>query len=436
MEDFIVRGGEVIDPSSGLHDHMDILIRKGKIAKIQKSIEVGQAAVIEATGMIVSPGLIDLHAHLCDPGFTKREDIRSGSRSAAAGGFTTIVTMPNTDPVIDNPPMLYYVLAKSRETACVRILPAAAVTKGMRGEEISPIGSLKAAGAVMLSNDEHPILEAEIMRRAMSFNRSFGLSFSLHCEEPSLSRGGFVREGHTSVRLGVKGIPDIAETTIMSRDILIAQRTNTKLHINHLGSKSAVDLVRTCKEKEVMLTCDVTPHHFFFTDAEITDYDPNFKFFPPIGNVDDVQSIREGLRDGTIDAIASDHIPWTPEEKKVEFDQAPFGAIGLETVFGMSHTALVLNGILTIEELLKKLTVNPARVLGLPLGRLEVGADADISILNLNDSWVVEPEYFESLSSNTPVRGRTLRGKPYVTIVRGQVVMREGKIQEGIFPFK
>lgn len=211
--------------------------------------------------------------------------------------------------------------------------------------------------------------------------------------------------------------------------------TNTRLHINHIGSRSAVDLIRTAKEREASVTCDVTPFHFFFTDSEIANYDPNFKFYPPIGNQEDVQAIREGLRDGTIDTIASDHIPWTPEEKNVEFDQAPFGAVGLETLFAMSFTTLVLSGILTIDELLRKLTVNPARILKVPLGRLEEGAEADISILDTKATWVVEPEHFESLSSNTPMK-ETLRGKPHATIVKGQVVMMEGKIQEGVYPSK
>lgn len=436
MENIIIKRGEVIDSASGVHDVMDILIENGKISKIGKSIETKGISVIDASGMIVSPGLIDLHVHLCDPGFTKKEDIRSGSRSAAAGGFTTIVTMPNTEPVLDNSAMIYYVIAKSKETACVRVLPGAAVTKGLKGQEISPIGSLKTSGAVLLSNDEHPLLEAEVMRRAMSYNRNFGLPFSLHCEDASLSRGGLVREGIASVRLGVNGIPDTAETTTMSRDILLAKSNSTKLHINHIGSKSAVDLIRWAKGKEFNLTCDVTPYHFFFTDNEIVDYDPNLKFFPPIGNKGDVQAIKEGLKDGTIDAISSDHNPWTPEEKNIEFDQAPFGAIGLEILFAASYTELVLKGILSIEELLKKMTVNPARMLGLPLGRLEERGEADISVFNLNAEWVVDPQNFESLSSNTPLKGKTLMGKPYATIVRGQVVMKEGKIQNGVFPFK
>ncbi len=434
MEDIIVKGGEVIDPASGRHDILDILIQDGKISKIQKSIDMRDASVVDAQGMIVSPGLIDLHVHLCDPGFTRREDIQSGSRSAAAGGFTTIVAMPNTDPVLDNPAMIYYVLAKSKETACVRVLPTAAITKGMKGEEISPIGSLKAAGAVMLSNDNHPIAEAEVMRRAMAFNRNFGLPFCLHCEEPSLSRGGLLRNGNTSVRLGVKGIPDTAETTMMSRDILLAESTGTKLHVNHIGSRAAVDLIRMAKEKGLDVTCDVTPYHFSLVDSEITDYDPDLKFFPPIGNIMDVQAIKAGLQDGAVDIIASDHSPWTPEEKNVDFDQAPFGAVGLEVAFPLSYTELVLKGTLDLGGMLRKLTVNPARVLGLPMGRLVVGSDADISVFNLNAEWIVEPENLLSLSSNTPLRGRTLRGKAHLTIARGRVVMKEGEIQEGVFP--
>ncbi len=434
MDCIIIKDGEVIDPSSGLHDTMDILVQQGKISKIGKSVEMKGASIIDASEMVVSPGLIDLHVHLCDPGFTRRENIMSGSRSAAAGGFTTVVTMPNTDPVIDNSAMVYYVVAKSKDTACVRVLPAAATTKGMKGEEVSPIGSLKAAGAVMLSNDDHPIFDAEIMRRVMSFNQNFGLPFSLHCEDASLSRGGLVRDGNASVRLGVKGIPDTAETTVISRDILLAQSTNTKLHINHIGSKSAVDLIRTAKERGFGVTCNVTPYHFFFTDNEIDDYDPNLKFFPPIGNTDDVQAIEDGLKDGTIDIIASDHTPWTPEEKNVDFDQAPFGAVGLELLFAVSYTELVLKGILSIEDLIRKLTVNPATLLGLPLGRLEEGAEADISVLDTNAKWVVEPGDFESLSSNTPLSGRTLRGKPKATIVRGRIVMQDGKVKDDILP--
>ena len=436
MEDIILKSGEVIDPSSGIHDIMDILIQNGKISKIAKSIEIKGVSMLDVSGMVVSPGLIDLRTHLCDPGFSNREDIRSGSRSAASGGFTTIVTMPDTDPVADNSAIIYYITAKSRETACVRVLPSATVTRGMEGEMISPIGSLKAAGAVMLSNGDRPIVNAEVMRRAMAFNRSFHLPFSLHCEEPGLSRGGLVRDGNASVRLGVKGIPDTAETIMISRDILLSESADTGLHINHIGSRSAVDLVRTAKEKGCNVTCNVTPYHFSFIDSEITDYDPDLKFIPPIGNKSDVRAIKDGLKDGTIDIIASDHRPWTKEEKNIEFDQAPFGSVALEITFALSYTELVLKGILSIEELLKKLTVNPARVLGLPLGRLEVGAGADISVLDTETEWVVEPENFESISSNTPLKGRRLKGKPHTTIVGGEVVMKEGEIQDGIFPFE
>ena len=436
MEDIILKSGEVIDPSSGIHDIMDILIQNGKISKIAKSIEIKGVSMLDVSGMVVSPGLIDLRTHLCDPGFSNREDIRSGSRSAASGGFTTIVTMPDTDPVADNSAIIYYITAKSRETACVRVLPSATVTRGMEGEMISPIGSLKAAGAVMLSNGDRPIVNAEVMRRAMAFNRSFHLPFSLHCEEPGLSGGGLVRDGNASVRLGVKGIPDTAETIMISRDILLSESADTGLHINHIGSRSAVDLVRTAKEKGCNVTCNVTPYHFSFIDSEITDYDPDLKFIPPIGNKSDVRAIKDGLKDGTIDIIASDHRPWTKEEKNIEFDQAPFGSVALEITFALSYTELVLKGILSIEELLKKLTVNPARVLGLPLGRLEVGAGADISVLDTETEWVVEPENFESISSNTPLKGRRLKGKPHTTIVGGEVVMKEGEIQDGIFPFE
>jgi len=436
VEDLIIKGGQVIDPATGLNDVRDILIRNGKISKIGKSLATKAGETIDASKMVVSPGLIDLHVHLYDPGFSKREDIASGSRSAAAGGFTTVVSMPDTEPVIDNSAMVYYIVAKSRETSCIRVLPAAAVTVGMKGEKITPIGSLKASGAVMLSNDNYPIPQAEVMRRAMSFNRNFDLPFSLHCEDLTLSKGGLVRDGEAAVRLGVKGIPDTAETTVMSRDLLLAESNHTKVHINHIGSKSAVWLIREAKEKGVNVTCDVTPYHFFFSDDDIRDYDPHFKFFPPIGNQADLQAIRNGLSDGTIDIIASNHTPWTSEEKNIEFDQAPLGAVGLEILFAVSYTELVLKGILSLEELFRKLTVNPARVLGLPLGRLEIGAEADISVFNTEVEWVVEPENFASRSANTPLRGKTLRGKPYVTIVRGRVVMKEGKIQKDVFPFK
>jgi dihydroorotase len=251
-----------------------------------------------------------------------------------------------------------------------------------------------------------------------------------------LSKGGLVRDGNAAVRLGVKGIPDTAETIMISRDILLAASNETRLHIHHIGSKPAVDLIKMAKENGFNITCDVTPYHFFFEDNQITEYDPDLKFLPPIGNTSDVQAVKGGLKDGTIDIISSDHSPYTPEEKNIEFDQAPYGAVGLEVAFAMGYTELVLKSELGIEDLLRKFTVNPAKVLGLPLGRLEEGAEADITILDTNAEWTVDPENFESLSSNTPLRGRTLRGKPYTTIVRGQVVMKNERVLDGIFPFK
>jgi dihydroorotase len=436
VQSIIIKNGEVIDPESGVHDILDVFIQGGKISKIGKSIESRADVVLEAEGMVVSPGFIDLRAHLCDPGFTRREDIGSGSRSGAAGGFTTVVVRPDTNPVVDNSALVYYIMAKAKETACIRVLPSATVTQGMKGDMISPLGSLKSAGVVLLSNGIQPITDAEVMRRAMAFNRTFQLPFSLHCEEPSLSRGGLVKEGNTAVRLGVKGIPETAETVMMSRDILLAEANETKLHINHIGSKSAIDLIRAAKARGGNVTCNVTPYHFYLLDRDIQDFDPNLKFLPPLGSETDVKAIKEGLKDGAIDAIISDHSPWTPEEKDIEFDQASFGAIGLEVAFALSYSELVVNEILSIDELLRKFTVNPAKILGLDLGRLQEGAEADIVLIDPKVEWVVEPDKFESRASNTPLRGKTLKGRPSATIVKGQIVMREGKIQEGALPFK
>lgn len=435
MSTILIKNGLVIDPANKIKQNLDILIKGNKIAKIDTSLQERNAFVIDVSDKIVTPGLIDLHSHLCDPGFTFRESIKTGTRSAAAGGFTTVFCMPNTDPVIDNVPIATYVRAKSKEEGIVRVMPVGALTKGLQGQELAPIGGMKSIGIMMLSDDENPTMNAEIMRRAMAYNQEFGLVFSVHCEDINISSGGMVRDGFISLKLGVKGIPEIAEITMVSRNILIGQATGTKVHIAHTGTAESIQIIRRAKERGLPVTAEVTPYHFLLNENYITEYDTNLKFYPPLGSADTVKAIEAGLEDGTIDVIATDHNPWRIEDKDVEFDKAPFGAVGFEIAFAAGYTQLVRRGVLSLEDLIAKFTLNPARITGLTLGRLEVGGEADIAIFDLNREWVVDPFKFKSMSKNCPIAGMKLQGVVEATIVNGKLVMHKGEILEKNLPF-
>ncbi|SHI51836.1 dihydroorotase [Desulfofundulus thermosubterraneus] len=422
MHKLLLKGGRVVDPQAGEIFAADILIVDGRITAIGPGLEPGEGAVMDVAGKLVAPGLIDMHVHFREPGFEAKETIASGSRAAARGGFTAVACMPNTNPVADNRAVITYIKTRAEEAGLVKVYPIAALTRGSRGEELTEMADLKEAGAVALSDDGHPVASAAVMRRAMQYARMVGLPVISHCEEPTLSAGGVMHEGYMSTVLGLPGIPAAAEEIMVARDIILSEYTGCPLHIAHVSTSGSVRLIREAKARGVPVTAEVTPHHFTLTDRAVADYNTSTKVNPPLRTEEDVAALKEALADGTIDVIATDHAPHTLEEKDVEYQLAPFGLVGLETALGLVWTELVVPGVLSPVEAIRKLTVNPARILGLQEGVLKVGADADITIIDPELMEVVDPATFASKGRNTPFSGRRLQGLPVATIVKGRVV--------------
>ncbi len=423
----LVKGGRVVDPASGLDQVADLLISEGKIERISEpGSELRAERVIPAQGKLVVPGLIDIHTHLREPGREDEETILSGSQAAVAGGFTAVACMANTQPPIDSQEGVRFVLERGREAFC-RIYPIAAVTKGLRGEELTEVADLVRAGAVALSDDGNPVSSSQLMRRALEYSKAFGVSIISHCEDRDLSSGGVINESFTSTLLGLGGIPSLSEEVMVARDIQLAQFTGGRLHLAHLSTAGSLELVREAKGKGVRVTAEVTPHHLILSDEQIrASFDPNLKVNPPLREREDVDALREGLADGTIDCIVTDHAPHSSEEKDVEFDAAPFGIIGLETSLGLILTELYHKGLLDLKPIISLMSTNPARILGLPGGDLRPGGPADVTIIDLEKEWEVEPARFKSKSRNTPFGGWRLKGKAVVTIVGGRIVYQEG----------
>jgi len=423
----LIKGGTIVDPVSRRMFSGDVLVGEGKIAALGENLDgaVGdEGDVIDASGKLVVPGLIDLHVHLRDPGFEAKETIESGTRAAACGGFTSIACMPNTNPVADNLTVINYIRSKAKELGMVNVFPIGAITAGCAGKELCEMADLKEAGAVAFSDDGRCVADSGVMYRAMQYAAMVGLPIIAHCEDITLSAGGLVHEGYLSTMLGLKGIPAAAETVMVARDIILAEATGCRLHIAHVSTAGAVELVRQAKAKGLPVTAEATPHHFSLTDEAVAGFDPNTKVNPPLRSAADVQAVCAGLRDGTIDVIATDHAPHTPEEKDVEYGNAPFGIAGLETAVGLVWTKLVHTGILDPVEAVAKMTVNPARILDIPKGTLEVGAAADITIIDPELEEVVDPARFKSLGRNTPFAGWRLKGLPVATIVGGRMVFK------------
>lgn len=419
----LIKGGRIIDPANQRDEVADLLVEEGKIVRLEKEIEVKDAQIIEAKDKIVAPGLIDVHTHLREPGYEYKETIATGTRAAAKGGFTTIFCMANTNPVVDNRAVVEFILKKAKEEGVVNLFPVGALSKNLEGKELAEVGEMKKAGIIALSDDGNCIENAYFLRRGMEYAKMFDLPVISHCEDKTLAEGGVMNEGYSSTLLGLKGIPSQAETIIIFRDISLSELSGCQLHIAHLSSAESVELVRQAKKKGKKISCEVTPHHFTLTDSALKDYDTNLKVNPPLRTKEDLKAILEGLKDGTIDLIASDHAPHALEEKEVEFDYAPFGMIGLETTLGLIISKLVNNKILSISEALAKLTSNPARIFGLNKGSLSIGADADITIIDKDWEWIVAREKFASKSKNSPFGGWKLKGKAVKTIVGGEVVL-------------
>jgi dihydroorotase len=424
MSRLLIKGGRVIDPAIRLDDDRDVLVAEGTVQEVGKRIAARGGEVIDAAGLVVCPGFIDAHTHLREPGREDKETIATGTRAAAAGGYTAVCAMPNTEPVNDTAGITRLILERAREAAAVRVYPIGAISRGSRGEELAEYGDLRDAGCVAVSDDGRPVASARMMRRALEYAQSFDLPVIDHCEEPTLFQGASMNEGPVSTLLGLRGAPSAAEAIAVERDVLLAELTGGRLHIAHVSAAASVDAVRRGKARGVRVTAEATPHHLLLTDEEVrkSEYDTATKMNPPLRSEADRQAVLEGLRDGAIDCIATDHAPHTVDDKKVEFDQAAFGIVGLETAVGLCLDRLVAAGIIDLHRLVQLLSAGPAAVLGLPGGSLDPGFPGDVTILDPRRKWRVDPERFASKGRNTPFRGWTLTGAPAVTIIAGRVV--------------
>ena len=423
MSTLLLRNGRIIDPASGLDTIGDVLIDGDKIVRLGGTGGTADE-ILDAGGKIVAPGFIDMHVHLREPGLEHAETIESGSRAAVAGGFTSICCMPNTSPVNDSPMVTRFIIERAHRTAVCHVFPIGAITKGSEGEEIAPVGSMKAAGAVAISDDGRPVMNARVTRRAMEFARSFDLPLIQHCEDLNLSAGGDMHEGPHSTRLGLRGIPSASEDVMVARDILLAELTHVRYHVAHLSTRNSVAMVAFAKSRGLAVTAEATPHHFAITDAELSAYDSNYKMKPPLRSHADVAAVIEGIVSGAIDAIATDHAPHTGSQKMQEFERCPFGITGLETAIGLSLEALVHTGKISPMRLVELFTTGPERVLKLGRGKLLEGGLADVTLFDLDSEWTFLVERSCSKSKNSPFDGHRFRGGPFATVVSGQVVWR------------
>lgn len=419
MSKLLIKNGTVVF-SDGVKK-CDILVDGDKIAKISENIDAAGVKTIDASGLHVFPGLIDMHVHLREPGYEYKEDIASGSAAAVRGGFTQVCCMPNTNPVCDNAAVVGYIVARGKEVGLCKVRPIGAITVGEKGEQLAEIGKMKDAGAVAISDDGRPVSDARIMRLAMEYASDFGLICLSHCEDKSLVDGGVVNEGFNSTLAGLKGIPRAAEEIMIAREIVLAETLHKRAHICHVSTKGGVQLLREAKARGVAISAETCPHYFTLTDDIVLGYDANTKVNPPVREAEDVEAIKEGLRDGTLDCIVTDHAPHHVDEKSVEYNLAAFGISGIETSFALSYTNLVRGGVLTLEQLADRMSTAPARILNLEGGVLEEGRVADIMLADLNEKYVIDSKKFVSKGKNTPFDGTEVYGKVKYTIVDGKV---------------
>ncbi|KPJ57783.1 MAG: dihydroorotase [Deltaproteobacteria bacterium DG_8] len=421
----LIKNGRIIDPSRGIDDYSDILIDQSKIVEVgrggegRKDSEITR--IIDARGKVVVPGLIDMHVHLREPGHEYKETIKTGCQAAASGGFTSIACMPNTNPVNDNQSVTEYILDRARREGCVNVFPVGAITKGLQGESLTEMGELKTAGVVAVSDDGKSVSNSELMRRGMEYAKNFNLLVICHCEDLDLVADGVMNEGFTSTRLGLKRIPNAAEEVIVARDVILAELTGCGVHIAHVSTEGAVRIIREAKSRGIKITAETAPHYFSLSEEALESFDTNLKVNPPLRSVRDVEAIKRGLKDGTLDVIATDHAPHSSLEKDVEFDYASSGMVGLETALPLA-LQLVKEKVLSLPELLLKFTANPAKILGISKGTLNPGADADITIIDISSKKRVNVNQFKSKSKNSPFHDWELEGEAVCTIVNGKVV--------------
>jgi len=415
----------VVDPSRSVDEVTDLLLTAGKIEAAGRGLgRPDGAEVLDCAGLIVAPGFIDTHCHLREPGREDVETIATGARAAAAGGFTAVCAMPNTEPVTDNQAAVGFIVRQAQRAGAARVHPIGAISVGQRGEALAEFGEMVGAGAVAVSDDGRPVVNAQLMRTALEYARTFGIPVIDHCEEPTLSAAGVMNEGTVSARLGLRGIPNEAEDIMVIRDILLARLSGGHVHLAHISTAGSVELIRWGKERGIRVTAEACPHHLSLTDNEVEGYETNAKMSPPLRSAVDVAAVQEAVRDGTIDVIATDHAPHHYDEKEREFADAPNGIVGLETALGVALTSLVDAGVIDLTTLVERMSCAPARVLGLREGTLARGAAADVTVFDPEPWWVVQPSLFVSKGRNTPYAGKELRGRAVYTIVGGEVVFR------------
>lgn len=432
-EEILIKNGHIIDPSQWIDGIGDILIKDGKIIELR--FESSESAIkdnsklktsnsklqiIDASGLYVLPGLVDMHVHLREPGFEHKETIKTGTMAAVKGGITSVCCMPNTNPVNDNAVVTGFIVKKALEDGMCSVYPIGAITKGQKGEELAEFGMMIGAGCIAFSDDGRPVMNTLIMRRALEYSKTFNVPVISHCEDLNLAEGGSMNEGRLSVQMGLKGIPSASEEVMVARDIILAELTGGRLHIAHVSTEGTVRLIRQAKDRGVNVTAETCPHYFTITEDAVKGYNTNAKVNPPLRTQRDIEAIKEGLRDGTIDVIATDHAPHHRDEKLQEFDRAPSGISGLETALSLS-LQLVKDDILTMSQLIEKMALNPAKILGLNAGTLKTGSNADITIVDMNRDFKVESEKFLSMGKNTPFEGWALKGMPVITICKGKV---------------
>lgn len=424
----LLRGGRILDPSQQLDESGDVLLSGGVVEAVGRVGEVRrdgeELETIDCAGRIVSPGFIDVHCHLREPGREEVETIASGARAAAAGGFTAVCAMPNTDPVTDNQAAVGFILSQARRAAAARVYPIGAISIGEKGETLAEFGEMVGAGAVAVSDDGKPVVSAQLMRTALEYARTFGIPVADHCEEPTLAAGGAMNEGLTSARLGLRGIPAEAEEIMAIRDILLARLTGGHIHLCHMSTRGSVELIRWGKERGINVTAEVCPHHLSLTDTAVEGYDTNAKMNPPLRTQADVEALQSAVKDGTIDVIATDHAPHHYDEKEREFADAPNGIVGLETALAVNLTWLVHSGIVGLPLLVERMSCAPARLFKLPGGTLRKGALADVTVFDPDVTWTVDPAHFASKGRNTPYAGQELRGLVELTVVDGRIIHR------------
>ena len=422
MSGLILTGGRVVDPSRGMDEVTDVYLRDGRVQGVGRDLgRPDGVTVLECSGLVVSPGFVDLHVHLREPGQEDLETVATGAMAAVAGGFTGICAMPNTDPVTDNQAAVGFIVRQAQRAGRARVYPIGAVTLGQKGETLAEFGEMVGAGAVAVSDDGHPVSSSHMMRTALEYARTFGIPVADHCEEMTLAEGGVMHEGAVSARLGLKGIPAAAEEIMVARDIILAELTGGHVHLCHMSTRGSVELIRRAREKGLNVTAEATPHHFSLTHERCENYDTNAKMNPPLREAADRDAIREALRDGTIDVIATDHAPHHYDAKEREFDNAPNGITGLETAFGLAMTHLVAPGLVDIPRLIEIMSVVPARIFHLPGGTLAPGSVGDVVVFDPDATWTVDPARHFSRSRNTPFGGTELQGAVRWTVVRGEV---------------